>query len=256
MEEKKDSIVSKVSRQIQRWGTAKIAIVDKTLEEIVEEDFLKIVKLLATTIDDKEPPYHGHSERVARIALSIAEELNCPADKIKNIQLSAYLHDIGKIGIDEDILRKTTLSAEEMREVRKNHIEGAGLLKDIFYLKECVGNILHLRERFDGKGYPSGLKGEEIPLTSRILAVAEAFDAMRSCRLFREGLSINACLAEIQECAGNQFDPKVVAAFHSAVDKGRIKKEVEETRIKNLEAHYLTDIAANALNTQKPAAQM
>jgi len=256
MEEQKDSIVSKISEQIRRWGTAKIALVDKTLEEIVEEDFLKIVKLLATTIDDKEPPYHGHSERVARIALSIAKELNCSTDSIKNIQLAAYLHDIGKIGIDEDILRKTTLSSEEIAEVRKNHIEGAGLLKDIFYLKDCVGNILHLRERFDGKGYPSGLKGEDIPLVSRILAVAETFDAMRSCRLFREGLSIRACLAEIEECATSQFDPKVVAAFRSAVDKGMIKKGVEETRIRNLEAHYLTDIAANAVNTQKPADQM
>lgn len=254
MEERKDSIVSKISEQVRRWGTAKITLVDKTLEEIVEEDFLKIVKLLATTIDDKEPPYHGHSERVAQIALSIAKELNCSLGQMKNIRLSAFLHDIGKVGIDEDILRKTNLSAEEVAEVRKNHIEGAALLKDIFYLKDCVSSILHLRERFDGKGYPAGLKGEETPLVSRILAVAETFDAMRSCRLFREGLSIKACLVEIEECGETQFDPKVVAAFHSCIDKGEIKKKISGAQIKNLEAHYLTEITASM--SEKPVDQM
>jgi putative nucleotidyltransferase with HDIG domain len=203
-----------LSEQVQ------IALNNAKLYQELESLFISTVKSLATAIDAKDPYTRGHSERVTKICGWIAHQLRLSSEKRKDLELSALLHDIGKIGISEKILGKPTkLTPGEKRKIQKHSLIGAQILGHIKQLRLVIPAIKHHHERFDGKGYPCKLKRREIPLFSRIIAVGDAFDAMTSNRPYRRALSAEVAKAEIRKSAGTQFDPIVVDAFFEALKK-------------------------------------
>ena len=186
----------------------------------LQKSYYETMLALVNTLEAKDRYTTGHTQRVCQYALGIARELNMPAEECSKIQTAAMLHDIGKIGISQQILSKTsTLSSTEYTKV-KNHVElGCQILKPITYLKDIIPIIRGHHERYDGKGYPDGLAGEDIPLGARILGLADALDAMTSQRPYNKMLSKTEALQCCQECAGTQFDPLVVEALESYVRK-------------------------------------
>lgn len=193
----------------------------KKVEE-VEDLLLNIIKVLSNALDAKSPWTKGHSERVSRYALMIAEQMGLD-EKAKNLlQISALLHDIGKIGMYDYILNKPDkLLPHEFEIVKKHPLKGAEILSPIEHLSEVMKIIAHHHEHYDGTGYPDGLKGEEIPILSRILQVADAFDAMTSERPYRKIPGRQRAIEELNRCAGTQFDPVVVKAFITALTEYR-----------------------------------
>lgn len=184
--------------------------VNKARENIIIS-YEGTVKALIKTIDAKDHYTFAHSEHVARLSALIADVLGLTEnikDKIKN---AASIHDIGKIGIDENILRKRgPLTAEEFSEIKKHPGIGATIVQAVPFLEDAVPVILHHHEKYDGTGYPGGLKGEEIPMNARIVMVADAVDAMRNARPYRDSLSMDTILSELINNAGTQFDPEIV----------------------------------------------
>jgi len=203
-----------------------VAIERAKLYEDLEDMYISTVKSLAAAIDAKDPYTRGHSERVMRFSLLMAKELGLD-DKIqKNVQLCALLHDVGKIGVPISVLRKKDkLTDEDWMYIRRHPVLGAEIISPIRQLKELIPNIRHHHERYDGKGYPDKLKGEEIPLIARILAVADTFDALTSERPYRDGLSDKAALEEIEICKGTQLDPACAEAFLAGYQKEFVIKE-------------------------------
>lgn len=187
--------------------------------------FAGSLKALTNSIDAKDQYTRGHSERVAFIARWIAEQMaashRLSAADIHTIYLAGLLHDIGKIGIGENVLRKKDKLTDQERAVICSHPRiGATILSEIRQMDKIVPGVLYHHERLDGKGYPDGLQGEQIPLIARIINLADAFDAMTSRRVYRDAMSIRRALMEIQKGSGTQFDPDVVAAFlRSDIDK-------------------------------------
>ena len=176
--------------------------------------FFSTVASLANAIDAKSPWTKGHSERVMHVAAHIAQEMGLSETVVELVRLGGLLHDIGKIGIMEALLEKpATLSEEEFPPLRLHPEKGVAILAPIEQLREVLPGILHHHERYDGLGYPGGLRGEDIPLTARIITVADSFDAMVSDRPYKKGFSREEALAELRRCVGAQFDPEVVAAF-------------------------------------------
>ncbi|HWB12921.1 MAG TPA: HD domain-containing phosphohydrolase [Pirellulales bacterium] len=178
-----------------------------------------VVKAMSSAIDAKDPYTRGHSDRVARVAVRLAEELGCDSETIKTIYLSGLLHDIGKIGINEDVLRKTgKLTSQEFEHIKTHVVVGYRILADLPNMSDVRPVVLHHHEAWDGGGYPHGLAREEIPYLARIVAVADSYDAMASDRPYRPGMS-DANLDEILRTgSGKQWDPKVVEAFFRARD--------------------------------------
>jgi putative nucleotidyltransferase with HDIG domain len=162
----------------------------------------------------------GHVERVTHYAMVIAEKLGIPNTQKEHLRFGAILHDIGKIYISENILYKAgPLDSNEWDEMQRHSYIGAELLQSISYLYNSIPVIRHHHERWDGKGYPDGLMGEEIPLGARIVAVADSFDAMTTARVYHGAIAPKAALAEIIESKGTRYDPVVVDAFQSSWDK-------------------------------------
>jgi putative nucleotidyltransferase with HDIG domain len=178
-----------------------------------------IVRALTSAIDAKDPYTCGHSDRVARIAVRLAEELGGDAKMLDSIYLAGLLHDIGKIGIDDSVLRKPgRLSDEEYAHI-KRHVEiGHRILRDLHKLEDVLPVVLHHHESWDGDGYPNRLSFHEIPLAARIVAVADSYDAMSSDRPYRAGMPEEKIDAIFRAGAGKQWDPEVVAAFFRARD--------------------------------------
>lgn len=174
------------------------------------------VNALILTIDAKDHYTYNHSRRVATLSSSIADALGVPKKIIKEIEHAASIHDIGKIGIDENILRKNgNLSYEESEEIKKHPAIGARIVQSVPFLEDAIPVILYHHERYDGKGYPEGIAGERIPLSARIVIVADAVDAMMSSRPYRNALMIEKVLNELKENAGSQFDPDIVNILFS-----------------------------------------
>lgn len=179
------------------------------------------VKTLAAAVEARDPYTRGHIDRVARYAVAIAGELGLATEQLPEVKLGAVLHDIGKIGIADAILRKQGgLATAEVAEMRSHPRLGVEIISDSKFLAPLASAILHHHEHFDGSGYPGGLKGENIPMIARILTVADTFDAMTSDRPYRRGLCQSVAVNEIRQGAGGQFDPRVVEAFMRAHDKG------------------------------------
>jgi HD-GYP domain-containing protein (c-di-GMP phosphodiesterase class II) len=203
-----------------------IALQNAQLYQNLQESFLATVRSLAQAVDAKDSYTAGHSNRVTQYSVMIAEELKMGAEDIRNIRMAGLLHDVGKIGVQDSVLSKAGQLTDEEFSVMKTHPSvGSHIMKPVTQLKDVIPGIVSHHERFDGKGYPGGLKGEEIPLMGRIIGVADAFDAMTSDRVYRPRLSDEIALEELRKHSGTQFDSKVVKAFLSAYDKGRIKTQ-------------------------------
>lgn len=178
------------------------------------------VRALTSAIDAKDPYTHGHSERVARVAVCIAEELGLDKEQQETLYLGGLLHDIGKIGVDDKILKKDgPLTPDEHREIEKHPQLGYEILCGVEQLQKILPVVLHHHEEWDGSGYPHGLVGEATPLLARITAVADAYDAMSSDRPYRRGLADHELDQVIRAGAGRQWDAQVVKAFFACRDR-------------------------------------
>lgn len=183
----------------------------------LENTFRETIQGLALAIETKDAYTHGHSENVTRLAVAAAREMGLDDAFCQTLRQAGLLHDIGKIGISSSILNKPGRLTPEEYDIIKGHpAMGKRILEPISFLRDVVPIVYHHHERFDGKGYPEGLAGDEIPLASRVMAVADTYDAMTSDRAYRKGLSHEVAVAELERCAGTQFDPECVKAFLAA----------------------------------------
>jgi diguanylate cyclase (GGDEF)-like protein/putative nucleotidyltransferase with HDIG domain len=175
---------------------------------------LKTIFALAVTVDAKDPFTQDHSKNVTRYSTEIAEAMHFTDEGVERIRIAALLHDIGKIGIPDNILHKKGLLTYDEREIMQAHPNlGVAIIQHVPKLKECIAAIQYHHENYNGTGYPAGLKGSNIPLDARILQVADAFDAMISPRWYRRTYSFEEALVELKNCSGTQFDPEIVKAF-------------------------------------------
>ncbi len=196
------------------------AIDNARLYENIQKVYLATIEVLATAIDAKDPYTQGHSRRVTQYSVAVAEEMNLDRKEIDAVRYAGLLHDVGKIGIKDSIIRKPGRLTDEEYAIIKKHPEiGARILKPVDFLADKIPGVLHHHEYFDGRGYPAHLVGEDIPLIGRIICVADAFDAMTTNRPYRKGLSVNVAVGELKKFTGKQFDPKCVEAFLAAFDK-------------------------------------
>lgn len=184
--------------------------------------YLDTIRALAAAIDAKDPYTKGHSERVAETSVALAQELNLSDKDIENIEYTALLHDIGKIGIADNILgKKSSLTDKEFDKIKEHTVMGAKIIEPVDFLKDSYEAIYHHHEKYNGAGYPDGLKEKDIPLSARIIAVADAYDAMGSDRPYRKKLSKDKILNELKDQSGKQFDPEIVKALISVLDRER-----------------------------------
>jgi putative nucleotidyltransferase with HDIG domain len=215
---------------------AAIAIENARLFHYIKELFLNTVASLASAIDAKDHYTKGHSEEVTAVALAIAKELKFSEEELEKIQLGGLLHDIGKIGIPESILLKPDKLTSRERDILRSHpIEGVQIMRHVKQLAEIIPAMACHHERYDGKGYPQRLKGKEIPLSGRIISVADAFSAMTSDRPYRKKISPEEAVKKISEAKGTQFDPVVVNALVRAFRKNMLSKE----GIKKIKEQYI-----------------
>jgi putative nucleotidyltransferase with HDIG domain len=195
----------------------------------LEESSLEAIESLNATVDAKDPYTAGHSARVQRIALAVAEELAIPADRLDAVRFGGLFHDIGKIGVPDRILTKPgALDGDEYALIKRHPADGADIVAKFSRLRAAVPLIRHHHERWDGGGYPDRLAGEEIPLEACVVGLADAWDAMTTDRPYRPALSVDKAAAEVQRCRGTQFAPQVVDAFFVAFRRRRSVFEPDE----------------------------
>jgi HD-GYP domain-containing protein (c-di-GMP phosphodiesterase class II) len=188
------------------------------------ELFLGTVKSLAAAIDGKDPYTRGHSERVSRFSVAIAERLGLSDEEVEKIRISAVLHDVGKIGIDDVVLKKPAALTDEEYEIMKTHPQkGYKIMSQIPGIKEFLPGMYMHHEMVNGQGYPQGLKGDEIPLMARIVSVADTFDAMTTDRPYQKAMEFNAAVERLKTFVGTRYDARVVQAFVDACEEGQIR---------------------------------
>jgi len=193
---------------------AAFAIENATLYQNLHESYLSIIRALASALELKDPYTRGHSESVSRYAVALAERLKLSPEEIEIIEVAAILHDIGKIGVQTNILNKPgKLNDEEWKEIKQHPEFSCKILKEVNFPWKIKPLIYAHHERYDGKGYPTGLKGDKIPLGARIIAVADTFAAMTSDRVYRKGLSKELTIEELKRVAGTQLDSELVKVF-------------------------------------------
>lgn len=199
-------------------STAAIAISNARLHQQVVNGHKSTVKALAAAVDAKDPYTRGHSERVTKYALLAGISLSFPEEDLEVIEYAGILHDIGKIGISDSILRKPTYLTVEEWVIMCQHPEiGAKIIDGIPFLEEAKRLILYHHERYDGKGYPEGIAGQDIPIGARLLAIADAFDTMTTERSYRATPGLDYAIGELYRCSGTQFCPVAVEAFISGL---------------------------------------
>ena len=208
--------VLKIISNVDNGGIEKI-------KQDKEELLLKLIEVLATAIEERDPYTYGHSRRVAMLALALGIKLGLDDEPMQQLKLAALLHDIGKIGIPDTILNKTDKLTPDEYDIIKSHpVKGGRILRQLRnpQLESVVIAVEGHHELYDGTGYPDGLKGQEISLLARILAIADSFDAMTSDRPYRHGMGTETALTEIKRCAGTQFDPDLAKLFISIYSQG------------------------------------
>jgi HD-GYP domain-containing protein (c-di-GMP phosphodiesterase class II) len=189
--------------------------------ESVFELHRQLIENISVAVGERDPSYAGHADRVSAYAVAIAKEMNLPDQVLEDVERSGLLHDIGKIGVSPMILTKPgRLTDSEFDEVKKHTVLGRFLLKPLGFMPGVLEGIASHHERWDGDGYPRGLKGDDIPIEGRILAVAEALDSMTTDHPYREALTLDDAVEELRSQSGKQFDPNVVSALCSALEKG------------------------------------
>jgi len=191
------------------------------LNEIIFDLHRRIIDHMSNTLGEKDPTYQGHADRVSAYAVAIAQAMGLPDKVVEDVARSGFLHDIGKLGVDSLILTKPgKLTDDEFAEVKKHAVLGRFLLKPLGFMPGVLEGIATHHERWDGDGYPHGLRGNEIPIEGRILAVAEALDSMTTDLPYRKALELNHVIDELINQAGSQFDPDVVTALCIAIEDG------------------------------------
>lgn len=206
----------------KRTGQNRTSIASRTLFSLnepsvnvnAEAEVLSTIYALAATLEARDKYTYGHSRRVSRYAVSVAESLNLPPEQVALISAAAILHDIGKVGIPDNVLNKIGKLSDDEWDLLKQHPRlSATIVGHVPSLSACLAAIKHHHERWDGTGYPGALEGETIPVEARILAVTDSFEAMISERPYRKALSFKQAIAELEKCSGSQFDPTVIKAF-------------------------------------------
>src|SRR5208337_4657242 len=197
------------------------------LKRAAEENralFLGSIQMLAGAVDEKDPYTRGHSDRVTRYSMMIGKEMNLPAAFMETLQISAQLHDVGKIGIEDHILKKPGALTEEEFEIMKTHTtKGANILRPVTQLAEMLPGIELHHEALDGRGYPYGLQGDQIPLLARVIAVADTFDALTTNRPYQRAHDPKEALRIIHNLSGKRLDPTAVAAITAIFERGEIR---------------------------------
>ena len=217
------TIMKALSSRLRETGALLVSYLQRKNRQLAKA-YLDTVDTVVHAIEERDSFSKGHTDRVAQISKLIGAELSLGEEDMFNLEIGALLHDIGKIGIPDTILQKPApLKAEEMRKVQEHPLKGKRMIQDIGYLKQAVPHVLYHHERFDGSGYPEHLVGADIPLPSRIIAVADVFDALTNDRPQRGRMSFDDAVALIEKGAGTQFDPDVVRAFSKLVGAGVIK---------------------------------
>ena len=198
--------------------------------EKLEKAYLDSIETLRYTVEAKDPYTRGHSDRVAEYSVLIGEKLGLSEEDLRTLRIGGLFHDIGKIGIPDSILLKESkLSDDEYSQIKNHPTIGAHILQNATIFQEILPIVKHHHERYDGNGYPSRLKGEEIPYFARIAAVADTFDAMTSKRTYRNAIPLEAVKEEIKRCEGTQFDPNIAEAFLEIVNTQYEKiQEIQE----------------------------
>ena len=201
-------------------GQIAFVIQNTDLFQNLQRAYIDTMGALTSAIDAKDSYTHGHSERVTRLSVDLGREMAMNRIELENIRIASLLHDIGKIGIPEVILNKPGRLTDEEFEIIKSHPSlGVKILEKVEFLNDIIPIIRHHHERFDGKGYPDRLVGHRIPFSSRIITIADTYDAMTSDRPYRKALSQEAALTEIIRCKGTQFDPDIAEAFVKMVNR-------------------------------------
>ena len=200
-----------------------VVIQNARLYSDLKEYFLETIGSLSAVIEARDPYTQGHTWRVTQYAKELAIELGWPAEKLRELEMAGLLHDIGKIGVSDSVLLKPAPLNTGEFEVMKAHTSiGAEIVSHLSFLSFCLPYVRYHQERYDGSGYPEGLKGEAIPVEGRLLAVADTFDAMTTDRPYRTRLAPELAIEELKRCAGSQFDPEMVKCFVRCWEKGRL----------------------------------
>ena len=211
-----DLVVAKqrYENHLEELVEQRTAELDRALNSL-EGAYRSTLKALTAALETRDSETHGHSERVVTYSLRLGREYGLNAEQMKALEFGSLLHDIGKIGVPDSILRKPAkLTEEEWVRMREHPVHGQQILRGIEFLQGAARVVAQHHEKWDGTGYPLGLRAEEIDINARIFAVADAFDAITSDRVYRRGKSYEAAAQELDDWAGRQFDPKVVEAFH------------------------------------------
>jgi HD-GYP domain-containing protein (c-di-GMP phosphodiesterase class II) len=196
----------------------------KLAAEETRELFLGSIRMLAAAIDEKDPYTRGHSGRVAKYSLIIGSELGLSVEDLDRLRISALLHDVGKIGVDDRVLKKpSSLTPEEFELMKQHPTKGANIMRPVPQLKEMLPGIELHHESVDGRGYPYGLQGSQIPLMARIIAVADTLDAITTNRPYQSAMELDYALKRIRELTGTRFDPLVVDALEAAIRTAKLR---------------------------------
>jgi len=205
------------------------------LKEAAEENrelFIGSIRMLSAAIDEKDPYTRGHSGRVAKYSTLIAQEMRLSADDLDKLKIAALLHDVGKIGVDDRVLKKPgSLTPEEFDIMKTHTTRGANIMRPVSQLKDMLPGIELHHEHMDGRGYPYGLSGPQIPVMARIIAVADTLDAMTTNRPYQSAMDLEYALGRIKALAGSKFDQTVVTALESAVTAGKLRLSAVEVHV-------------------------
>ena len=197
----------------------------KTASEENRQLFIDSIEMIAAAVDAKDPYTKGHSGRVAQYSVILAREIGLPEEEVDKIRISATLHDVGKIGIEDRVLKKPGVLTNEEFEIMKRHtVMGYEIVRQVKQLTEMLPGIRWHHEALNGRGYPDGIKGDELPLMTRIIAVADTFDAITTDRPYQAGSEFPKALEILRKHAGTKYDPIVVDAMDSALAKGSLAK--------------------------------